>query len=341
MVTEKQTYPVLTRVIQFTCAITILAISLTSIVGWITSNSFLTSLGSNYIPMAPTTAILFLLISLSYLLLLAARRNSTVRIIALTSAIIVVTLPLTIFILGLFNIHPSFEKLGFDIAHTSGKTLIGHMSPVTSFLLTLAGITVIILMICRKSFFSSFFPPLISGTIFLTSVVLLIGYAAGKPLLYSTGQIPVALNTAIAFFAVGVLLVLESTYNLIIHEDREAREKGRSIHVFSMAIALMITGIMFFGYLNIQTILKNLQEELRIQLTLIAESKAKDIQRHIESGNDPDLLASLLVWPVPEKPGQIWVVPDTSNITGVAGYKGMAEVMKPDWKKYEICIVEI
>ncbi len=338
MATGEIRHPRIYRIIIALSGFTVLGLSIATLIGWATTNTFLTSLGNDYIPMAPTTAILFLIISCAYLLILAARRNPTIRVIALTSAIIVLIFSVLIFFLGLINVHPPFENLGFNIAQTVGKPVIGHMSLVTSFLFSLASLTVIILMICKKSFFSTFLPPMLSGTILFTSLVLITGYLIGKPILYSTNQVPVALNTAIAFLAVGICLIFESTLLVKSHERSIARDNNSAIHVFSMVVAIIITGIMFFGYLNIQTIFNNLQEELRIQLTLISESKSLEIQRHFESGKGSDQLESMLQWPIAEKPGRIYIVPDSSNITGVPGYRGMAEVPGQAGHK---CIISI
>lgn len=324
--------------IKVMCGFCVLSIAILSLAGWIGGNESLTTFGEGYIPMSPNTSILFVLCSLTYLMVIFARHNRVIRMMALSAAIILIGFSFPMLILNWFNVHPAFETLGFSVIPGEGIVMMGHMSPVTLFLFTISGVAVVILLLRKPGFFSTLVPPLLSGTTLLVSMVILIGYLVGKPLLYNVNQIPMALNTSIGFVATGLVLTLESLMIRTGNNKDAGYQEGRALHAFSIVIAIIITGIMFFGYINILTIFKNIREEVKNELTLIGHYKALEIQEFLNAGGDPAQVGQFLVWPMTTEKGQVQVLPDTTSFSGRRELKGLTEIQGADQKKYEICV---
>lgn len=324
--------------IKAICGFIVLSIALLSLAGWIGGNESLTTFGEGYIPMSPNTSILFVLCSLTYLMVIFARQNRVIRMMALAAAIILIGFSFPMLILNWFNVHPAFETLGFSVNQNEEIVMIGHMSPVTLFLFTISGVAVVILLLRKPGFFSTLVPPLLSGTTLLVSMVILIGYLVGKPLLYNINQIPMALNTSIGFFATGLVLTMESLMLPTGFEKDAGHQEGRSLHVFSIIIAVIITGIMFFGYINILTIFKNIREEVKNELTLIGHYKALEIKEFLNAGGDPGQVGQFLAWPMTTEKGHVQVLPDSTSFSGRRKFKGLTEIIGADQKKYEICV---
>ena len=332
MLSKQLGYPFRYLAVMLICGITVLTISLLDIAGWITGNDLLTNFGKGNIQMSPTTAILFFMIGAAYLLIIADRKSQSLRVVAITTAVIVIGFCLPLFIMGVFKMEAPFPKPGFGIQNQFSSPVMGHMSPGTSLLFTLTGVVVLLLMLGQPGFLTSLLPPMLSGLILLMSIVFLSGYITGKPWSYGPGHIPMALNTSIAFAAVGLALTAESALWKISHETAEEFRNSRSLHAFAMVIAVIITGILFFGYFNMLTSFNNIKDGLRNQLTLISESGARDIGNHIRLGGDPAKLDRFLAWPLVKPAGKIEVLSDTTGIV-----IGMNEIADSHDIRWEVC----
>jgi len=179
------------------------------VLGWITNIFFVQAFSRSFIPMAPSTAIIFFLLGLS--LLPRSRRiteqgwNKLVKILTILSFVLSFILLVEFVLNRITSFHLDLEQILVEQYRVPGRFVAGRISPLTS----------ILLVICSFSMFTSTFTV---STLFTrineymillvtaTSIVLLLGYMFGAPVLYGGTTIPVALPTSI------LLLLLSNGY---------------------------------------------------------------------------------------------------------------------------------
>jgi PAS domain S-box-containing protein len=308
------------------CGIVALSISIADIIGWITGTEFLTTFGKGFIPMAPTTAILLIISSVALLIVIPFGRNPSVRVVGISAAVLIIGFSFPMLVMEILEVKAPFPNFGFGEQGEQALPAMGHMSSGTSLLFTLSGLTALFLMLGRKSFVSTIIPQAISGIILLISVVFLGGYILGKPLFYDSTQVPMALNTAVAFAASGLALTSESAYRWIRRENSNEFRHARSLHAFAMVIAFIITGILFFGYFNILANFNAITNGIRNELTLISETTAREAGNQISRGKKAEELKNLLEWPLSGQEGTLSIIPDTAKLSGSAIFHGISEI---------------
>lgn len=134
--------------------------------GWLAGISLLTTFGSNNIPMAPSTALLFLLYGAALFFYLIIPPGSATRkaVLLFGAAGLFVSLPLSL--MSLEGIHPQVEHLGMRIVGEISGAPIGHMSPLTGLCFIFAGFSFLLLLLSstyrsklvRGAFFSCSYP---------------------------------------------------------------------------------------------------------------------------------------------------------------------------------------
>jgi PAS domain S-box-containing protein len=170
----------------------------------------ITTFGPDYIPMAPTTALLVLILGSACGLRLFRPDSVRVQDLALAGAALAAGLGA----LELLGAQLNFS-LPWDRWHsaadglTVGGVPIGRMAPITAttmvlFAVAMAGTIPRLAGSPWMRWISGF----AAGTVFLVSTVVLIGYLSGAPLGYGTFTIPMALLTAIAFNLLSSALLL-------------------------------------------------------------------------------------------------------------------------------------
>ncbi len=177
--------------------------------GWALELPFLATFGEGRIPMAPSTAVLFVLYGI--VALLRARHplsRGALRVgVAVSSAGALVASLLLV--LSSLEIRPAAELLGFAVAGSVAETPTGHMSPVTAALFLLASLSFLGSLPSSSSRRWRTRPctggaPL---SVFAMAGVLLLAYLFGSPLFYGGSFIPPAATTSVAFGALGIALL--------------------------------------------------------------------------------------------------------------------------------------
>lgn len=183
------------------------AIALFALASWGLNIWHMQLLSAAHVPMAPSTALLFLLLGSC---MLAARLQPafihTWHIPALAGFIAIV---------GLLAITRKLSGIESDILFLlspaslrSGAIPLGIMSPLTAFSF----------LCCALALFTGFPPDshphgrrqlsaLCSLLVMLISLTVFLSYAAGAPVLYGSSTVPMALITAICFQLTGVVLL--------------------------------------------------------------------------------------------------------------------------------------
>ena len=172
--------------------------------GWLFGARFLAGQWSGAIPMAPSTALAFLLLSggvFSHARWPERRRSRYFTPVSIGLTALLGLLVLAQFIVGFDS---GVERMLARTNELFGHIPLGRMSPLTaaSFLLE-SGALMLVLRANRWRFADSM-AALLVFTVTATNVVVLVGYAYGAPLLYGGSSIPVALPTALAFVLLGM-----------------------------------------------------------------------------------------------------------------------------------------
>ena len=182
------------------------AISGTALVGWRFDSLIIASIHKSFIPMAPSSALFFMILCGALFIHLRLPDQRAVRMVAPVAALLVAVISMLIFadyFIGTIDLN--IEGL---IPFACGKLIAvptGRMSPISAASFFLAGLALFSLSdFFRKSGFFRKASALLATAISTIGLIVLFGYLHGAPLLYGGTIIPVALPTAIAFIILGM-----------------------------------------------------------------------------------------------------------------------------------------
>ncbi len=187
-------------------------VPLLSLLGWLSGRTIFASYNEQFIPMAPSTAIGFILLLASLHLALRPSTGPVVRFGVGVVGGLVGTYGFLVFFGWLTGWPQNPDNALFKVADSPEGFTIGRMSPVTGGLLFLAGISLAALVRGqwhgdRTNFWLALSGLLGSG-VSLFGMMFILGYASGEPLLYTSSTIPLALPTALSFFLMGGCLAI-------------------------------------------------------------------------------------------------------------------------------------
>ena len=197
-------------------------VSVSAFIGWFTGTDFLKGITSEFVPMAPNTALLFIILSISVLFL--SGKLSFKNVIARTGTFIVIILS-TIYLLefsGLISSNIDFLFFKFKEGKIAGIP-IGEMSFYTSVAFILSAIATLFSTIrSRHKLFEHV--SMASAIVVVTlGLFFLLGYLLGKSIIYVGSYIPMAINTASSFLFLGgsILLLALSDETTILKNLKE------------------------------------------------------------------------------------------------------------------------
>ena len=197
----------------------VIFISGISLLGWLMDKIIIASVSLEFIPIAPSTALLFLVLSFLFLMINHTGKVTFNRIIIYI--ILLLSALFSILILIEFFFHTGFDIENIFIVNpdTFGKVTIGRMSPITAMLFFSICIS-ILAKINHRSKYMNYMGGSFSLLTSFVAFVLVLGYLYKAPFLYGGEVIPVALLTAICFLLFGITLLKSYelkywTFNLI------------------------------------------------------------------------------------------------------------------------------
>ncbi|MFZ4778827.1 MAG: hypothetical protein ACOYM3_25960, partial [Terrimicrobiaceae bacterium] len=291
-------------------------LGLLALTGWGMGRHMLASFGTNLIPMAPVTAVLFLLYGLAVCRRALAPLSFLTFQISVAVGCLAGLVAFLLLVLSCFNIHNSFEHFGLNIAESVGGAHIGHMSPVTSFCFLLASMS--FLASLPRSVFRRWRANLALGSaVVLLGIcfIFLLPYLFGSPLLYGGTFIPPAFSTILSFTMLGMAL-------MILDRQTRGSPAGKSITIFNfiMIFLFLATGIVAAGYIYYRHLENDYSNEVGRKLSAVAELKVGELvqwrkerlmdgsiifknpsfsnlaRRFFEKPEDEDAQRRLLVW---------------------------------------------
>lgn len=172
----------------------VIIICILALVGWIADNLSFASIGKDYIPMAPATAISFILMSsLSLTILKKAKKYRQVQV----SLLLILAFHIVALFDSLWGYPIGIEQLFGTPDNSPADFILARMSPFTIGLFLISTISLLTITNPagkwhKMAIFLCFFGMLVA-------FVLDMGYFYGTPLFYGQSIIPPAFTTSIAF----------------------------------------------------------------------------------------------------------------------------------------------
>ena len=185
-------------------------IGLISIISWIFEFREILNIKSNYVPIAPDTAVIMSIISMVLLFKTFYNNNKKFNILFSIILSFVSLYVLLKIIELLFNTDLTFGKFLFPDNEYIGSFLIKRISPYTSSLFLLSGIAALFILSDKAHLKYHNIISALGAVVLSFGSVLLIGYSFGTPLFYSGKLIPVSLPAAAGITILGIGIVASS-----------------------------------------------------------------------------------------------------------------------------------
>lgn len=248
-----------------------------ALMGWLLKVPWLSTFGTGLIPMAPSTAVLFLFYGTTIFLRSWMRLSRRVFRASAIAGFAGAMAAILLFTLACKDIHLEIEHLGLDIRGTLNGAPIGYMSMVTAFCFVLVSLSFLASLSPSLARSRRAIPALGSAGLLLGAcLVFLLAYLYGAPLLYGGGFIPPALNTIFAFAALSLALLILAWAPSGALGSRP-REVPETSHLLLLVFVLLAAGIVTTGYLYYRHYEQTYRSEVEGRLSAIAELKVGEL----------------------------------------------------------------
>jgi signal transduction histidine kinase len=250
----------------------------------------LASLSDSLIPMAPSTALLFIIYGLiGFFAAHGTPGRRTVRIFLVLMACCS-AISGTFFVLSLHGIYLDIEHLGIQPMQNSGKLPLGHMSPIGAISFLAASFSfAAILTACPEKRRRALFPFWVALLLAAAYSMLSLSYLLGTPMFYGGLVIPPAATTSLAFMALGLALLFLSLPIAWPDALQTGLETWRSSLALIVVFVFLVAGIVSAGFFYQHKDEKQHREDMRSQLSAIADLKLSELtlwraERLIDAG---------------------------------------------------------
>ena len=241
----------------------------------------LTSLGPGWIPMAPSTALLFLLYGTAVFFCAGTPLGRGARRVGTAIGAAGALVALLLLVLSLLGMALQAEHLGIAISGTSNGKPLGHISPLAALCFMLAGLSLLAALWSSPDRPWRAMAGFVSACLLIfASTVFLLAYLFGTPLLYSGKFIPPALTTSVAFAALGTGLWVLAGSRAWADDERIERIDAASLRasrLLTLVFTLVGAGLVSAGYLYFQYHEKDYRAQAEQQLSAIAELKLSEL----------------------------------------------------------------
>ena len=191
------------------CSGIVVGIGIIALLGWVSGLHLLASIRTNYIPMAPNTAIIFIALGCTLFSLARWPKHFIVHWFAKIVTIFYLLLGFLTLVQRLSDINFGTDSFLFSTTETLGKIPIGYMSYITALNFLLAGFSLLLLVFIPLN--ERRMRNIASGLAIVVATigfVVILGYLYSTPLLYGGTTAPMALTTAFAFVSLGIGLLI-------------------------------------------------------------------------------------------------------------------------------------
>ena len=189
----------------------VIVIGLIVLIGWFNGLMFLTRFSINEVPMAPSTAYVFIFIAIGLWFYLRPQNIAINRNTAIISTIMAICISSLFVITNILNYYPDWEHLFITIPETQLSMKLGHMSLVTGILFIISGFALFLLQ--SKQNIMKTISIILTLIIFIISFILLLGYGFAAPFFYFDSFIPPAVLTVLSFLLISLALITASDRN--------------------------------------------------------------------------------------------------------------------------------
>ncbi len=261
------------------CALVTMAFGAAALLGWATGRKALTAFDLASIPMAPSTALLFVVLGAVAAVATRPWRGSGARLatsgIAGLSALAAVLL-----LIGSVGGHYwGVEHLGLRIDGSVAGWPIGHISPVASAAFLLVALALLALQVPPGGGRKRAWLAAAAGLVVLAGGgVFFLAYVVGEPLLYRGSVLPPSAPTSIALATLGLSVVLAARARAP-RADDEVRLPRSAEAMLAALYLLLATGIVLSGATWFREQERRLKERVDLQVSTIAKLKATDLAR--------------------------------------------------------------
>jgi signal transduction histidine kinase/CheY-like chemotaxis protein len=224
------------------------SLALLALLGWLTAAKVLAGFHPRFIPMAPSTAIAFLLLGGAVLAFAAAPERARLRHGVVGAGVIVLLVASVELVQWLGGWRPTIDAWLVPHPALLGSVPVGRMSPLTAASFAVASASLLTLVAIPGRSRLGDLGGLLACVLVVVSAVLLLGYVYGTPLLYGGTVVPVALPTALAFVALSTsLLALAGPGRLPLRPLSGDSSRARLLRAFLPVApaAVVADGILF------------------------------------------------------------------------------------------------
>lgn len=237
-------------------------IGLLALVGWVFELPLLASFGSDLIPMAPSTALLFVLYGAALFLRIRFPQKRGTYLIGMAIGSFGGATALLLFFLSSAAIHPQIEHLGLSPLGTVGSVPIGHMSPLTEICFVVIALSLLAaLSSSAERLWRAWVAFSLACLSIIISLVLLLAYLLGTPLLYGGDVIPPALSTSLAFLVLALGLLVTAGLQVRAHDRLQEAATARESYILVLVFVLLASGIVNAGYFYYRNYEKNIERK--------------------------------------------------------------------------------
>ncbi|MBI3921823.1 MAG: PAS domain S-box protein, partial [Armatimonadetes bacterium] len=185
------------------CAAAAGGIALLALIGWLTNARVLAGQWGTNIPMAPSTALAFLLLGGALFCVAHWPSQRLSRRFALAAVSLVAVESLLVTVQFLTGVDWGLDRALFRTEELVGQTPVGRMSLLTAQAFLLQGLALLVLLLSQRWRHAPAVAAVCATIGTAIASVVSVGYAYGEPLLYGGPAIPMALPTGLAFLLAG------------------------------------------------------------------------------------------------------------------------------------------
>ncbi len=261
------------------CGLLTFFIGVSALLGWILDIPQLASIASGKIPMALSSAVLF--VAFGFIIFFHNRifPNRTMFRVGVIISSAGILVALLFLYLSMNGIRLDIEHFGLKLSSPVDGLVVGHMSPVTAFCFVLVGFSYLITLTKsgQKRLIKTSL--MFAVLVFLISIIFLASYFLGTPLLYDGSFIPPALTTSLALLFLGIALLLISGFKVWSYEDLSNALSIRYTYILISVFILLILIIITVGYSYYKSYERQFRSGIEEQLSAIAELKVHQIEQ--------------------------------------------------------------